>query len=115
MAVLRPDLVSDVIVSADEPNSIVYCSNLPNEATKDMLQMLFGQVPGLKEVGLRSSLESPTFPSPLYASQVRQIEGRPDIAFVEFETDAQAGMAISALHGFQLDESHQMAVAYAKK
>eukprot|EP00045_Choanoeca_perplexa_P001716 m.21319 g.21319 ORF g.21319 m.21319 type:complete len:228 (-) comp11124_c0_seq1:165-848(-) len=80
---------------SDEPNTIVYCSNLPDEATQDMLKMLFGQVPGLKEV--------------------RQIDGRPDIAFVEFETDAQAGMAISALHGFQLDESHQMAVTFAKK
>eukprot|EP00730_Choanoeca_flexa_P012407 TRINITY_DN4232_c0_g1_i1.p1 TRINITY_DN4232_c0_g1~~TRINITY_DN4232_c0_g1_i1.p1 ORF type:complete len:225 (+),score=46.58 TRINITY_DN4232_c0_g1_i1:117-791(+) len=80
---------------SDVPNAIVYCSNLPDEASEEMLQMLFGQVPGLKEV--------------------RQIEGRPDIAFVEFETEAQATMAVSALNGFKVDETHNMAVSYAKK
>ncbi len=33
------------------PNRILFVSNLPEEASEMMLQMLFGQFAGLKEVG----------------------------------------------------------------
>ncbi|EDQ91398.1 uncharacterized protein MONBRDRAFT_6131 [Monosiga brevicollis MX1] len=76
-------------------NTIVYCSNLPQETTKEMLLALFGELKGLVEV--------------------RLVEGRPDIAFVEFSTEQEAGIAISALDGFQVDAEHKMSVAFAKK
>jgi hypothetical protein len=49
----------------DEPaNSILFVGNLPEGTTPDMLQTLFKQIKGIKEV--------------------RQVGGRPDIAFIEY-------------------------------
>uniref|UniRef100_A0A0E9X0U2 RRM domain-containing protein n=1 Tax=Anguilla anguilla TaxID=7936 RepID=A0A0E9X0U2_ANGAN len=48
-----------------------------------MLSMLFNQFPGFKEV--------------------RLVPGRHDIAFVEFDTEGQAGVARDALQGFRID------------
>jgi U2 small nuclear ribonucleoprotein B'' len=43
------------------------------------------------------------------------VAGRPGIAFVEFDNDAQAGVAMGALSGFKLDPTHAMQVNYAKQ
>lgn len=47
--------------------------------------------------------------------QIREVAGRPGIAFVEFASDAQAGVAMGALSGFKLDPTHAMQVNYAKQ
>ena len=47
--------------------------------------------------------------------EVRLVPGRSDIAFVEFETDAQATEAKSSLGGFKITPTHAMKIAYAKK
>lgn len=60
-----------------------------------MLSMLFNQFPGFEEVLL--------------------VAGRPDIAFVEFENDGQAGAAGDVLQGFKITLSHAMKITYAKK
>ena len=78
-----------------EPNSILFASNLPSEATAEMLGALFGQLPGYKEV--------------------RLIDGRPDIAFVEYETEAQAESAKQTLQGFKVTPQNAMAVSFARK
>ena len=49
------------------PNKILFVQNLPDTTTAEMLSMLFKQFPGYGEV--------------------RLVEGRPGIAFVEFEND----------------------------
>lgn len=51
------------------PNKILFVQNLPEASTAQMLSMLFQQFPGYKEV--------------------RLVEGRPGIAFVEYENDMQ--------------------------
>lgn len=43
------------------------------------------------------------------------VPGRSDIAFVEFETDAQATEAKGSLAGFKITPTHAMKIAYAKK
>lgn len=77
------------------PNQILFITNLPEETNEMMLSMLFNQFPGFKEV--------------------RLVPGRHDIAFVEFETDAQAGAAKDALQGFKITPSNAMKITFAKK
>ncbi|KAF9670920.1 hypothetical protein SADUNF_Sadunf13G0119300 [Salix dunnii] len=77
------------------PNNILFIQNLPHETTSMMLQVLFQQYPGFREV--------------------RMIEAKPGIAFVEFEDDVQSSMAMQALQGFKITPQNPMAVTYAKK
>ncbi|KAH9519489.1 hypothetical protein Btru_002834 [Bulinus truncatus] len=77
------------------PNQILFITNLPEETTEMMLCMLFNQFPGFKEV--------------------RLVPGRHDIAFVEFETDVQAGAAKDALQSFKITPTNAMKITFAKK
>jgi len=77
------------------PNQILFLTNLPEETTEMMLQMLFNQFPGFKEV--------------------RLVPGRHDIAFVEFENELQSSTAKDALNGFKLTPTNAMKITFAKK
>lgn len=77
------------------PNNILFIQNLPHETTSIMLQLLFAQYPGFKEV--------------------RMIEAKPGIAFVEYEDDDQSGVAMLALQGFKIAPQFPMAISFAKK
>ena len=77
------------------PNEILFVQGLPGATTAAMLSMLFQQFPGFKEV--------------------RMVEAKPGIAFVEFETDAQASVALSGLQGFKINPTHSMTLAFAAK
>lgn len=41
--------------------------------------------------------------------------GKSDIAFVEFESEIQAGTAKDALQGFKITPTNAMKITYAKK
>uniref|UniRef100_A0A672ZC85 RRM domain-containing protein n=1 Tax=Sphaeramia orbicularis TaxID=375764 RepID=A0A672ZC85_9TELE len=82
-------------VPDNPPNYILFLSNLPEETNEMMLSMLFNQFPGFKEV--------------------RLVPGKHDIAFVEFESDTQAGVAKDALQGFRITATCAMKITYAKK
>jgi len=56
---------------------------------------LFQQFPGFKEV--------------------RMVEAKPGIAFVEFESETQSSVALSGLQGFKINPTHSMTLSYAKK
>ncbi|KAK6039960.1 Fe-S protein assembly co-chaperone HscB [Cooperia oncophora] len=77
------------------PNKILFCTNLPDEATTDMLQILFNQFPGLKDI--------------------RLVPNRSGIAFVEFESEELAAPARIALNNFKITPEQHMKVDYAKK
>ena len=77
------------------PNEILFVQGLPGATTAAMLSMLFQQFPGFKEV--------------------RMVEAKPGIAFVEFETDTQASVALSGLQGFKINPTHSMTLAFAAK
>uniref|UniRef100_A0A5S6QDW4 RRM domain-containing protein n=1 Tax=Trichuris muris TaxID=70415 RepID=A0A5S6QDW4_TRIMR len=77
------------------PNKILFCTNLPVEATEQMLQLLFNQFPGFKEV--------------------RLVPNRHDIAFIEFETDFEAKTAKEALQNFKVTPNHAIKITFAKK
>ncbi|WJX85090.1 hypothetical protein P8452_67594 [Trifolium repens] len=77
------------------PNNILFIQNLPNETTPMMLQMLFLQYPGFKEV--------------------RMVEAKPGIAFVEYGDEMQSTVAMQALQGFKITPQNPMLITYAKK
>ncbi|KAG8067223.1 hypothetical protein GUJ93_ZPchr0005g16189 [Zizania palustris] len=77
------------------PNNILFVQNLPHETTPMMLQMLFCQYPGFKEV--------------------RMIEAKPGIAFVEYGDEGQATAAMNHLQAFKITKDNQMLITYAKK
>lgn len=47
--------------------------------------------------------------------EVRLVPGKHDIAFVEFESDTQAGVAKDALQGFKITATCAMKITYSKK
>lgn len=78
------------------PNNILFIQNLPHEATPMMVQMFFSQYPGFKEV--------------------RMVEAKPGIAFVEYADERQSTMAMQSLQGFKMPQfPNQMLITYAKK
>lgn len=77
-----------------EPNRTLFVENLPNEATDTMLSMLFRQYPGFQEV--------------------RLIPGRA-VAFVDYENEHQAGMAMQGLQGFAMTPEVKLSLSYARK
>ncbi|XP_015868537.1 U1 small nuclear ribonucleoprotein A [Ziziphus jujuba] len=77
------------------PNNILFVQNLPHETTPMMLQMLFCQYPGFKEV--------------------RMIETKPGIAFVEYADEMQSTVAMQGLQGFKMTQQNSMLITYAKK
>ena len=68
---------------------------LPESIEASVLKALFVQFPGFREV--------------------RLIEARPGIAFVEFDNEMQAGVALAGLQSFKVDEDHTMVITYAKR
>uniref|UniRef100_A0A3P9NBL2 Small nuclear ribonucleoprotein polypeptide B2 n=1 Tax=Poecilia reticulata TaxID=8081 RepID=A0A3P9NBL2_POERE len=82
-------------VPDNPPNHILFLNNLPEETNEMMLSMLFNQFPGFKEV--------------------RLVPGKHDIAFVEFESETQGGVAKDALQGFRITATCAMKITYAKK
>merc|ERR1712072_317081 len=77
------------------PNNILFIQNLPEEAAEGALNELFRACTGFTEL--------------------RAIPGRSDIAFVEFDDEMQAGIAMQSYQGYKLGASSGMVISYAKK
>ncbi|CEF60903.1 U2 small nuclear ribonucleoprotein B'' [Strongyloides ratti] len=81
--------------NSNVPHKILFCTNLPEETTSDLLASVFSQFSGLKEI--------------------RMVPNRTDIAFVEYNTEEEATTAKKALHNFKITATHAMKVEYANK
>jgi len=77
------------------PNKILFVENLPARCNEMMLSMLFQQYPGFKEV--------------------RMVPGKEGIAFVEFEDDLEASVAMSGLQHFKITPENLMLISFARK
>jgi len=77
------------------PNQILFAENLPDQVNEMMLSMLFQQFPGFKEV--------------------RLVPGKSGIAFVEFESEMQSGVAMNGLQNFKITPTNLMKISYAKR
>ncbi|KDD74169.1 hypothetical protein H632_c1514p1 [Helicosporidium sp. ATCC 50920] len=76
------------------PSSVLFVEGLPAATTEAMLSLLFQQYPGFAEI--------------------RMVEARPGIAFVEYASEAQAEVALSGLDGFRVD-GHALSISFAKR
>lgn len=76
------------------PNKILLLVNLPPDCDEKRLQMVFGQLPGLKEV--------------------RLIPNRHDVAFIEYENEMQSTQAKDSLQGYLIGPDHPMKIMFAK-
>lgn len=76
------------------PNRVLFVENLPNKTTDVMLSTLFQQFPGYREA--------------------RLVNGKPGIAFVEYDDVMQATTAKQALHNFPLG-ANNMKVTFARQ
>ena len=76
------------------PNKVLFAQNLPDECNHMMLQMLFQQYTGFVEV--------------------RLVSGK-GVAFIEFNDETNAGVALQGLRGFKLKPTVLMQLSYAKK
>jgi len=81
-------------IGVADPNKTLFVENLPLEATDTMLSMLFRQYPGFQEV--------------------RLIPGR-NVAFVDYQNEYQAGMAMQGLQGFAMTPEVKLTLSYARK
>ncbi|GMH44737.1 hypothetical protein BSKO_12689 [Bryopsis sp. KO-2023] len=77
------------------PNKILFVENLPEDTNEMMLGILMKNFDGFKEV--------------------RMVESRPGIAFVEFEHAEQGGVAIKGLQGHKINPQHSIKISYAKQ
>jgi len=76
------------------PNKTLFVENLPENVTDLMLSMLFQQFPGYKDL------------------RVVPAKG---VAFVEFENEIEAGVALQGLQHFMVKPEKPMVISYAKK
>jgi len=83
------------VEGSEEPNSILFVQGLPREVNAMMLEMLFKQFKGFLEA--------------------RMVPGKPGIAFVEYNSEAQSGTAMHGLQGFKVTAANPIKIAYAKK
>jgi len=79
-------------VDVGDPSKYLFAENLPAECNEMMLGMLFRQYAGYKEVRMP----------------------RPGLAFIEFEEEAHATLALKGLNGFKLTQSDTLVLRYGK-
>lgn len=91
----RPAKTAKLIVN-EVPHNILFAQALPDDCTDNMLSMIFQQqCRGFKEV--------------------RMVPGKKGMAFVEFEDEVQAGLALTQLNGFVLSATEKLNLTFANK
>lgn len=76
----------------EKPSHILFAKDLPSECNEMMLGMLFRQYAGFKEVRIP----------------------RPGLAFVEFDDEPHATLALGRLNGFKLTTTDVLKLTYGK-
>lgn len=80
-------------VPSAPPSKYLLAQNIPSEVNEMILAMLFRQYSGYKEVRMP----------------------RPGLAFIEFEDEPHATLALEALNGFKLTENDTLDLIYGKQ
>lgn len=86
---------ANVLEVNNEPHHVLFAQNLPSACSEEMLAVLFSQCQGYKEL--------------------RIPPGNKGIAFIEFENEVQASLALKQLHGHALTATDQLFLTYSKK
>jgi U2 small nuclear ribonucleoprotein B'' len=80
-----------VAVVNSVPSKILFAQNLPADVTDAMLSAVFATSPGFLEI---------------------RLIGTKDVAFIEFENETSAGMALRQMEGYQLTPVYNMQLTY---
>ena len=80
------------IVSNSVPNRILFAQELPLNLDETVLKSLFKQCQGFKEV--------------------RMVPGKIKLAFIEFNDETQATIALRQLHGFEVSPGNILQLTY---
>lgn len=83
------------VVDDSPTNRILFVENLPQACSTMMLAILFQQYAGYKEA--------------------RLVNGKPGIAFVEFESKEQAASAKESLQNFKITPTNHMKITFARQ
>mmetsp|Transcript_33740 Transcript_33740/g.34369 ORF Transcript_33740/g.34369 Transcript_33740/m.34369 type:complete len:217 (+) Transcript_33740:101-751(+) len=94
-AAVAPKPAQPKLVVNSVPNRILFAQNLPEECTDQVLSSLCQSYPGFQEV--------------------RMVPGKKGIAFIEFQDQMQAGIAMQQLNGFKLNANDTLHLTYAKQ
>lgn len=97
----------------EKPNRILFVYGLPGEITDEMLTLVSASVRRLAALLIPSS-SSLLFSQYPGFREVRLVPGKTDIAFVEFDSEANSKTAKEVLDGFKVTPKDRMGVSYAK-
>jgi hypothetical protein len=86
--------VGGILEAPALPHNILFVQGLPHSVDAAVLRALFAQFPMFREV--------------------RMVEARPGIAFVEYDNEGAATAAMAGLQGFKLD-GESISITYARK
>lgn len=82
------------ILQTNPPNKLLFVEGLPPTTTAQMLSLVFNQYLGMVDV--------------------RMVDARPGIAFVEYDTEPSATTAMNGLNNFQIAPGFNLTISYAK-
>jgi U2 small nuclear ribonucleoprotein B'' len=91
-AAAAPTGTTEAPMATSPPSHILLAQNLPAECNEMMLGMLFRQYAGYKEIRMP----------------------RAGLAFVDFDSEAQATVAMTALNGFKLTPNDELNLSYGR-
>lgn len=89
---IAPPLAAPPSAPQQQPTHILFAESLPSECNEMMLAMLFRQYAGFKEVRIP----------------------RAGLAFIEFDTEPHATLALERLNGFKLTTTDALKLTYGK-
>jgi len=90
----RQQEVERIVPQNNPPNKILFVQNLPEGLSELVLQTLFDKFTGFKEV---------------------RLAGGKNVAFVEYQNDVQATVAMSELQSFKIDDDHKLVISFQKQ
>jgi U2 small nuclear ribonucleoprotein B'' len=90
-----PAAAREVPIDAGAANKILFVEGLPEATSANMLSLLFKQFPGFAEV--------------------RMVDARPGIAFVEYDSELNSSVALSGLAGFKVTPENALRISFAKR
>lgn len=80
-------------LNVESPNHILFINNLPPNVGEEVLNGIFQSSPGFKEV--------------------RTVPGNASIAFVEFDNEIQAGIALKEFNGIPLADNEVLNLSFS--
>lgn len=83
------------LITNNIPHRILFAQNLPESVSAEALTSIFTPYPGFQEV--------------------RTVPGKSSIAFIEFQDQIQATVALQNLNGIKLNDAEMLHLTYGKQ